>query len=51
MMFLPFVGFGAATACALAGRRTEAICVWALSLAITLAVFAMHATDSLSLSF
>lgn len=51
MMFLPFVGFGAATACALAGRRTEAIWIWAVSLAVTLALFRMHATDALALSF
>jgi hypothetical protein len=51
MMVLPFLGFGAATACALAGRRRAALWVWALSLAALLALFRLHADDVLALSF
>lgn len=51
MMFLPFVGYGAAVICTLLGRRGDAIWIWALSLAATLGLFGMHATDTLSLSF
>jgi len=51
MMVLPFLGFGAATAFALAGRRTAALWIWALTLIVMLALFRLHADDSLALSF
>jgi hypothetical protein len=51
MMVLPFLGFGAATACALAGQRTGALFVWAGSLAVMLVLFRLHANDALALSF
>jgi hypothetical protein len=51
MMVLPFLGFGAAAACALAGRRTAALWVWAGSLVVMLVLFRLHADDALALSF
>jgi hypothetical protein len=51
MMILPFIGFGAATAYALAGRRSAALFVWAASLAMMLVLFRLHASDELALRF
>jgi hypothetical protein len=51
MMALPFVTLFAAVLCAFAGRRGAAIALWAVALALTLALFRLHATDILPLDF
>jgi len=49
MMTLPFFTAFAAFAAAWTGRRGAAILLWAVSLALMLALFALHATDALDI--
>lgn len=51
MMVLPFLGFAGGVGAALMGRRGMAIVAWAVSLAVTLALFRAHVTDALPLDF
>ncbi|MEW6124394.1 MAG: DUF5993 family protein [Pseudomonadota bacterium] len=50
MMSVPFFGFFLAFAAVLAGRRSVAVALFALSLAFTLLLFKLHATDPLNIS-
>ena len=49
MMTLPFFTAFAAFAAAWTGRRGAAVLLWAVSLALMLALFALHATDALDI--
>lgn len=51
MMTLPFFGLFIGLVLGWAGWRMPAIAVWVLSLAAMLALFRMHVTDPLPLSF
>lgn len=50
MMSIPFFGFFLAFAGVLAGKRGVAVVLFALSLAFTLVLFKLHATDPLNIS-
>ncbi|WP_245454126.1 DUF5993 family protein [Aquabacter cavernae] len=49
-MSVPFFGFFLAFAAVLAGKRGAAVIAFALSLAFTLLLFKLHATDPLAIS-
>lgn len=49
MMSLPFFGLFAAFACIWAGKRAAALALWAISIAVLLALFRLHATDPLNI--
>lgn len=51
MMTLPFFGLFGGLVLAWAGRRSLAILLWVMSLAVTLALFRHHVTDPLPLDF
>lgn len=50
MMAAPFATFAFGLALALAGKRTSATAVLAVAVVLSIAMFAMHATDTLPIS-
>lgn len=51
MMVIPFLGVSGALGAALAGRRSLALTLWAVSLLALLLLFRQHASDALNLTF
>ncbi|MBL8906376.1 MAG: hypothetical protein JNM20_06850 [Rhizobiales bacterium] len=49
MMSIPFFLFAGALAAVYGGRRNLAIGLWALSVAVMLILFRLHATDQLNI--
>jgi len=50
MMSLPFFGVFLALSATLAGQRGAALVLWVVSVAAMLALFRLHATDSLHIA-